>query len=64
MATIAKLRERLLKTPEVKKEYDRLGPVYALVGAAPERRHEAGLTQQTRPTPRRPRAPEDRRERK
>jgi len=26
MATLAKLRERLPKHPEVRKEYDRLGP--------------------------------------
>ncbi|MGC1574555.1 MAG: helix-turn-helix transcriptional regulator [Beijerinckiaceae bacterium] len=45
MTRLAKLRKRLLKDPEVRKEYDRLGPVYALVGAMVEARHEVGLTQ-------------------
>jgi transcriptional regulator with XRE-family HTH domain len=45
MTHLAKLRKRLLKNPEVRKEYDRLGPVYALVGAMVEARHEVGLTQ-------------------
>lgn len=45
MTGLAKLRERLLADPEVKAEYDRLGPVYELVGAMIEARHEAGLTQ-------------------
>jgi hypothetical protein len=30
----------------VRKEYDRLGPVYAPVGAMVEARHEVGLTQE------------------
>lgn len=46
MTSLAKLKDRLLASPEVKAEYDRLGPVYALVGAMVEARHEAGLTQQ------------------
>lgn len=46
MTNLAKLRERLLSSPEVKAEYDRLGSVYALVGAMVEARHQAGLTQQ------------------
>ena len=45
MTSLARLRERLLSSPQVKAEYDRLGPVYALVGAMVEARHEAGLTQ-------------------
>lgn len=45
MTSLAKLRKRLLADPEVKAEYDRLGPVYALVGAMVEARHEARLTQ-------------------
>jgi ribosome-binding protein aMBF1 (putative translation factor) len=39
------VRERLLKNPVVKAEYDRLGPVYELVGTMVEARHHAGLTQ-------------------
>jgi predicted transcriptional regulator len=39
------LKERLLNDPNVKAEYDRLGPVYEVVGAMVEARHDAGLTQ-------------------
>jgi DNA-binding XRE family transcriptional regulator len=46
MTSLAKLKARLLTDPKVKTEYDRLGPVYALVGAMVDARHEAGLTQQ------------------
>ncbi|MBB3612571.1 ribosome-binding protein aMBF1 (putative translation factor) [Rhizobium sp. BK602] len=46
MTSLAKLKERLLANPDVRSEYDRLGPVYALVGAMVEARHEAGLTQE------------------
>lgn len=46
MTTLAELRKQLLTSPEVKAEYDRLGPVYALVGAMVDARHEAGLTQE------------------
>jgi DNA-binding XRE family transcriptional regulator len=46
MTSLAKLKKRLLADPEVKAEYDRLGPVYALVGAMVDARHEAGLTQE------------------
>jgi ribosome-binding protein aMBF1 (putative translation factor) len=42
---LEKLRDRLLADPEVKAEYDRLGPVYEVVGALIDARHEAGLTQ-------------------
>lgn len=42
---LEKLRDRLLADPEVKGEYDRLGPVYEVVGALIDARHEAGLTQ-------------------
>ncbi|EAB6718088.1 XRE family transcriptional regulator [Salmonella enterica subsp. enterica] len=45
MTSLAKLSERLLANEKVKAEYDRLGPIYALVGAMVEARHEAGLTQ-------------------
>lgn len=46
MTSLANLRERLLANENVKAEYDRLGPIYALVGAMVEARHEAGMTQQ------------------
>ena len=42
---LEKLRDRLLADPAVKAEYDRLGPVYEMVGALIDARHEAGLTQ-------------------
>lgn len=45
MTKLADLREQLLQDPEVKAEYDRLGPVYEVVGALIDARHEAGLTQ-------------------
>jgi transcriptional regulator with XRE-family HTH domain len=35
----------LLIDPEVKAEYDRLGPIFALVGEMIEARRDAGLTQ-------------------
>lgn len=46
MTSLAKLKDRLLASPAVKDEYDRLGPVYALVGVMVEARHAAGLTQE------------------
>jgi DNA-binding XRE family transcriptional regulator len=46
MTRLAKLKRRLLTNPQVKREYDRPGPVYALVGALVDARHEAGLTQE------------------
>ncbi|MEQ8814012.1 MAG: helix-turn-helix transcriptional regulator [Thalassobaculum sp.] len=45
MTKLADLREQLLRDPEVKAEYDRLGPVYEVVGALIDARHDAGLTQ-------------------
>lgn len=45
MTSLAVLKDRLLSDPEVKAEYDRLGPVHDLVGDIVEARHEAGLTQ-------------------
>lgn len=45
MTKLAKLRQTLLRDPDVQAEYDRLGPVYELVGAMVEARHAAGLTQ-------------------
>jgi ribosome-binding protein aMBF1 (putative translation factor) len=45
MTSLVKLREALLIDPEVKAEYDRLGPIFALVGEMIEARRDAGLTQ-------------------
>jgi DNA-binding XRE family transcriptional regulator len=39
------LKARALRDPTVKAEYDRLGPIYALVWELVEARHLAGLTQ-------------------
>lgn len=45
MTSLAELRQQLLADPEVKAEYDRLGPIFAVVGEMIEARHAAGLTQ-------------------
>ncbi len=45
MTSLAKLRRDLLTDPEVKAEYDRLGPIFAVVGEMIEARRAAGLTQ-------------------
>jgi len=45
MTSLAKLRRKLLTDPEVKAEYDRLGPIFAVVGEMIEARQAAGLTQ-------------------
>ena len=45
MTSLAKLRRKLLPDPEVKAEYDRLGPIFAVVGEMIEARRAAGLTQ-------------------
>jgi len=45
VTSLAELRDKLLNKPEVKAEYDRLGPIFALVGEMVEARQEAGLTQ-------------------
>ena len=45
MTSLAKLRSGLLTVPEVQAEYDRLGPIFAIVGEMIEARQEAGLTQ-------------------
>lgn len=42
---LERLKERLLENPAVREEYDRLGPVFEMVGALIDARHEAGLTQ-------------------
>ncbi len=45
MTSLSRLREKLLTDPEVKAEYDRLGPIFAVVGEMVAARHAAGLTQ-------------------
>jgi DNA-binding XRE family transcriptional regulator len=45
MTAFSVLKERALKNPKIKAEYDRLGPVYEVVGAMVEARHDEGLTQ-------------------
>jgi len=45
MTSLAKLRRTLLTDPEVKAEYNRLGPILAVVGEMIEARQAAGLTQ-------------------
>ena len=45
MTSLAKLRQKLLTDPEVQAEYDRLGPIFAVVGEMIEARQAAGLTQ-------------------
>ena len=45
MISFTDLRKEMLANPDVAAEYERLGPVYELVGAMVEARHEAGLTQ-------------------
>jgi ribosome-binding protein aMBF1 (putative translation factor) len=45
MTSLAKLRRDLLKDPEARAEYDRLGPIFAVVGEMVEARQAAGLTQ-------------------
>lgn len=41
----ADLKKEMLADPKVAAEYDRIGPVYDLVGTMVEARHAAGLTQ-------------------
>ncbi len=45
MTRLAKLRSQLLTDSDVRAEYDRLGPIFAVVGEMIEARQEAGLTQ-------------------
>jgi ribosome-binding protein aMBF1 (putative translation factor) len=45
VTSLAKLRRKLLTDPGVKAEYDRLGPIFAVVGEMIEARRAAGLTQ-------------------
>ena len=45
MENFQKFKEELLKDPEVKKEYDRLGPKFQLITSLIEKRLEKGLSQ-------------------
>ncbi len=45
MTSLATLRRNLLTDPEVRAEYDRLGPIFAVIGEMVEARQAAGLTQ-------------------
>ena len=45
MTRLGELRGELLTDPEVRAEYERLGPIFAVVGEMIEARHAAGLTQ-------------------
>ncbi|HBK06228.1 MAG TPA: transcriptional regulator [Acetobacteraceae bacterium] len=45
MTSLAKLRRDLLQDPDVRAEYDRLGPIFTVVGEMVDARQQAGLTQ-------------------
>ena len=45
MTSLASLREQILSDPEAHTEYERLGPIFAVVGEMVEARQTAGLTQ-------------------
>ena len=45
MTTLKGLRAKLLTDPDVKIEYDRLGPIYAVIGEMIDARQAEGLTQ-------------------
>lgn len=45
MTSLASLRKEMLADPEVRAEYNRLEPIYAVVGEMIDARHKAGLTQ-------------------
>ena len=45
MTSLAKLKQRLLTDPAIRAEYDRFGPIFAVVGEMIEARQAAGLTQ-------------------
>lgn len=45
MTSLARLRQKLLTDPETKAEYDRLGPIFDIVGEMIKARQAAGLTQ-------------------
>ena len=45
MTTLVKQTQKLLTDPEAKAEYDRLGPIFEVMGEMIEARQAAGLTQ-------------------
>ena len=45
MTSLASLRDQILSDPEVHAEYERLGPIFAVVGEMVDARQSAGLTQ-------------------
>jgi len=45
MTSLATLRDQILSDPEAQAEYERLGPIYAVVGEMVDARQSAGLTQ-------------------
>lgn len=45
MTSLSDLKKELLKDAEVASEYERLGPIYAVVGEMIDARQSAGLTQ-------------------
>lgn len=45
MKTHAELKHEMLQDPEVRKEYERLGPEFELIESLIEARNRAGLTQ-------------------
>ena len=45
MTSLANLREEILADPQAQAEYERLGPIVAVVGEMVDARQSAGLTQ-------------------
>lgn len=45
MTSLATLRDQILSDPEALAEYERLGPIFAVVGEMVDARQSAGLTQ-------------------
>jgi ribosome-binding protein aMBF1 (putative translation factor) len=45
MTSLATLRDQILSDPQAQAEYERLGPIYAVVGEMVDARQSAGLTQ-------------------
>ena len=45
MTSLASLRDQILSDPEARAEYERLGPIFAVVGEMVDARQSAGLTQ-------------------
>jgi ribosome-binding protein aMBF1 (putative translation factor) len=45
MTSLVSLRDQILSDPEARTEYERLGPIFAVVGEMVDARQSAGLTQ-------------------